>query len=175
MLDRDVAAKAKTNTWFLAQVKPNCEALAQRNLARQGFEAFLPQEEVTREMRGRFVTKLRPVFPGYIFVAFDPERGHWRSINGTYGIARLVSFGSQPAAVPTGLVDQLKSRCTDGGLLIPMEKIHAGDQVMLTKGPFHNLIAEVEELTPDRRVWVLLDVMGGERRVSVDLTELRGA
>ena len=32
-------------SWFLAQLKPNCANIADRNLKRQGFQTFLPVEE----------------------------------------------------------------------------------------------------------------------------------
>ena len=38
---------------------------------RQGFQTFLPMEEETRQRNGKFVTAMRPLFPGYIFVTFD--------------------------------------------------------------------------------------------------------
>ena len=104
--------------WFLAQLKPNCAHIAERNLGRQGFETFLPMEEETRTRKGKFITASRPMFPGYIFVAFDAARGLWRSVNSTYGITRLVSFGKEPAPVPHGLVHELRTRCDDSGLFV---------------------------------------------------------
>lgn len=159
--------------WFLAQVKPNCEAVAERNLKRQGFQIFLPREDVTRELRGRFVTRRRPVFPGYIFVAFDPAAGLWRSINGTYGVARLVSFGPDPAPVPAGLVPELMGRTNEEGVLAATESFKAGDQVVVSQGPFSNLVAQVVENAPERRVWVLLDIMGADRRIMLEMEQLR--
>jgi transcriptional antiterminator RfaH len=94
-------------TWFLAQLKPNCVQVASKNLGRQGFRTFLPMEEETRQRNGKFVMANKPLFPGYIFVAFDVTRGLWRSVNSTYGITRLVSFGKEPAPVPLDLVSQL--------------------------------------------------------------------
>ena len=58
-------------SWFLAQLKPNCANIADKNLKRQGFQTFLPIEEETRKRNGKFVTAMRPLFPGYIFVTFD--------------------------------------------------------------------------------------------------------
>ena len=174
MLEQNVATDVAA-TWFLVQVKPNCDAVAERNLDRQGFATFLPREDVTRELRGRFVTRRRPVFPGYLFVSFDPAQGLWRKINATYGVARLVSFGAEPAAVPDGLVAELQARCSQAGVLLPPEHLQIGDAVVLTRGPFANFAAEVVDLAPDQRVWVLLDVMGAERRVAVDAAQLRGA
>ena len=61
-------------TWFLAQLKPNSHRIAERNLARQGVRTFLPLQEETKRARGRFTTQMRPLFPGYLFVAFDVDR-----------------------------------------------------------------------------------------------------
>lgn len=160
-------------SWFLAQLKPNCANIADKNLKRQGFRTFLPLEEETRQRNGKFVTAMRPLFPGYIFVAFDVARGFWRTVNSTYGITRLVSFGKEPTAVPLDLVSQLMLRCDATGKLLPPKLLKPGDQVTLTKGPFANFVAEVEKIAPDRRVWVLMEIMGGQTRVAVGADQLR--
>ena len=155
-------------TWFLAQTKPNSHHIAERNLARQGFRTFLPLREETKRLRGRFTTRMRPLFPGYLFVAFDVDRGGWRAVNATHGITRLVSLGKEPTAVPRDLVHQLMLRCDREGKLIPSKQLAPGDEVMVTKGPFAEVIATIERIAPDRRVWVLMEIMGGETRVAVD-------
>lgn len=160
-------------TWFLAQLKPNSANIANKNLNRQGFKTFLPLEEETRQRNGKFVTAMRPLFPGYIFVAFDVARGLWRTVNSTYGITRLVSFGKEPAPVPLDLVSQLMLRCDANGILLPPKLLKPGDHVTVTKGPFANFVAEVEKLGPDRRVWVLMEIMGGKTRVAVRADQLR--
>ena len=160
-------------SWFLAQLKPNCANIADKNLTRQGFKTFLPLEEETRERNGKFVTTMRPLFPGYIFVAFDVALGLWRNVNSTHGITRLVSFGKEPAPVPLDLVSQLMLRCDAKGKLLPPKFLKPGDQVTLTKGPFANFVAEVEQIAPDRRVWVLMEIMGGQARVAVGADQLR--
>lgn len=160
-------------SWFLAQLKPNCAGIADKNLKRQGFNTFLPMEEETRQRNGKYVTAMRPLFPGYIFVAFDVTRGFWRTVNSTHGITRLVSLGKEPTAVPLDLVSQLMLRCDANGKLLPPKLLKPGDQVMLTKGPFTNFVAEVETIAPDRRVWVLMELMGGQTRVAVGADQLR--
>ncbi len=159
--------------WFLAQLKPNCGQIAERNLKRQGFETFLPLEELTQKQRGKFVTRLRPVFPGYIFVCFEAARGFWRSIHSTYGVTRLVSFGDEPAAVPLDIVSQLMLRCDADGKLLPPKVLQPGEEVRLTIGPFADFVATVEKTTPDQRVWVLMDLMGRQTRVAVEPDQLQ--
>lgn len=160
-------------SWFLAQFKPNCANIAEKNLARQGFKTFLPMDEQTRQQNGKFITTRRPMFPGYIFVAFDVAQGLWRTVKSTYGITRLVSYGEKPAVVPSDLVSQLMLSCDASGKLLPPQKLQPGDQVTLTKGPFANFAAEVVKIAPDRRVWVLMEIMGAKTKVVLAADQLR--
>jgi len=48
-----------------------------------------------------------------------------------------------------------------------------GDQVALNTAPFANFVAEVEKIAPDRRVLVLMEIMGGQTRVAVGADQLR--
>lgn len=162
-----------TTTWFLAQLRPNCAAIAQRNLDRQKFQTFLPLERDTRQRNGKFENIMRPLFPGYIFVALDRARGLWRSVNSTYGVTRLVSFGEAPAPVPNDLVAALRERCDDRGLLLPPATFHPGDTVTLNSGPFAKFVAEVEKVGVDQRVWILLDFMGRQTRVLAEPQHLK--
>lgn len=160
-------------TWFLAQFKPNCQNIAERNLARQGFETFLPVQETTLRVRGRFATRLRPLFPGYIFVMLDVVRGPWRAVNSTSGIVRLVSLAKEPTPVPSELVRQLMQRCDRKGRLLCPTGLKAGDRVTVTQGPFTDFVASIDTIEPDRRIWVLMDLMGARTRVAVGAEQIR--
>lgn len=160
-------------SWFLAQLKPNSVKIAERNLKRQGFRTFLPVEEVTKRAKSKFVTAEQPMFPGYIFVAFNVTKGGWRAINSTNGITRLVSFGKDPAPVPLDIISGLMLRCDAQGKLMQPKLLYPGDQVAMTHGPFADFVAEVEKIEPDRRVWVLMDLMGSHTRVAVGADQLR--
>lgn len=157
----------RRTTWLLAQVKPNSARIADRNLTRQGFQTFMPTQEETTRNRGKFLTTLKPLFPGYIFVAFDTAQGGWHAVNSTYGISRLVSLGKEPVAVPLDLVSQLMLRCDEAGKLRPPRILKPGEVVCVTSGPFASFVATIEAITPDKRVWVLLDLMGRQMRVAI--------
>lgn len=159
--------------WFLLQFKPNSHRLAERNLIRQGFKIFLPMQEVTRRKSTRFVNDLRPLFPGYMFVAFEPKSAPWRKINGTIGVSKLVSFDGQPKPVPLDLVSGLMQRCDTAGKLLPAKQLTAGDQVELLTGPFANFIATVETIDIKQRIWVLMECMGQRTRMRVKADQLQ--
>lgn len=161
--------------WYLAQFKPNSHQIAKRNLDQQGFRTFLPLQEETYRWRGRFMTEKRPLFPGYIFLSFDVHEGAWRAVRSTQGITRLVSLGAGPTAVPTQVVSQLMLRCDRDGNLLPPRILQKGDAVTLTKGPFAGFTATIEGMAPERRICLLLELMGHNMRVSARSSDLRAA
>lgn len=163
----------RQSTWFLAQFKPNSHIIAERNLTRQGFQTFLPMQESTKRARGKFITHMRPLFPGYIFVALDKLSGGWRAVNSTYGVIKLVCLGKEPTPVPFDLVNQLILRCDQEGKLLPPKLLKPGDQVILTSGPLADFVATIESVAPDRRIYVLMEMMGAKTRVIVAPDQLR--
>lgn len=174
MADRRVTLP-EGQAWYLAQLKPNSLEIARRNLMRQGFPLFVPQRVETRRMGGRFRTGPFPLFPGYLFIALDPAEGRWRAVNGTKGVTRLVAFGGRPAAVPQGLVAEIARACdTDEGPA-PEAPVQPGDAMRIAGGPFAGFLAQVLQAEPDRRVWVLIDLMGQQTRIEVPRAALRRA
>ena len=154
-------------SWFLVQYKSNSHRVALRNLHRQGFETFLPTQDVTQPKSTKFVQQLKPLFPGYMFVAFKRESASWRQINSTIGVSRLVSLDGQPRELPLGLVSGLVLRCDASGKILPPAQISAGDEVQVVSGPFANFIATVENIDAEHRIWVLIDFMGQGARLQV--------
>jgi len=153
--------------WFVAQLKPNSDAIAQRNLQRQGFTTFLPRFQKTERKATRFRETQRPLFPGYVFVSVSVADGRWRAINSTQGITRLVSFNAHPAQLPGGFVEGLQARCDADGLLRPIEALAPGEMARVTEGPFADFIVQVESIGNDQRLWVLFDLMGRQTRLVV--------
>ena len=154
-------------SWFLVQYKSNSHRVALRNLHRQGFETFLPTQDVTQPKSTKFVQQLKPLFPGYMFVAFKRESASWRQINSTIGVSRLVSLDGQPRELPLGLVSGLVLRCDASGKILPPAQISAGDEVQVVSGPFANFIATVENIDAGHRTWALVDFMGQGARLQV--------
>ena len=155
--------------WLAAQFKPNSHMIALRNLERQGFGTFLPLYKKAILIGRRSRAILRPLFPGYVFVSYRPNDQSWQTINHTNGITRLVSAGDTPLAVPTRLIEDLRARCDDQNVFHPLESIKPGTQVKIEVGPFANFLATVDEVESDRRVWLLIDLLGRTNRVNASI------
>ena len=161
------------NQWYLIQFKPNSHRMAERNLHRQGFETFLPMQKITRRKASRFVSDLKPLFPGYMFVNVNSDLAPWRSINSTIGVSKLVSFEGKPKLLPIQLISGLMLRCDASGTLLPPKSLSAGDSVEMLTGPFANFIATVDTIDPEQRIWVLMDFMGQKTRMQVTADQLQ--
>ena len=162
--------------WYAAQVRPNCLHMAVRGLTRQGFEFFLPKIVSDKKTTGGVAVPWAPLFPGYIFVRFDPARPAWRAINGTRGVTKLVSFGNGgPRPVPNGFIDELQAHCNENGLLLAPDDLAPGDRVRVLRGPFADLVTEIARIEPDRRIWILIEIMGRTTRMGVELDDLARA
>ena len=97
--------------WFLVHCKPNAERIALRNFENQKISAFLPLQKMTHRKGTTFQTLIKPLFPGYIFVAQDPFEGQWQKINNTRGVVRLVCLAGKPSPMPFTIMHQLFVRC----------------------------------------------------------------
>lgn len=168
MVPFDPKLSDQETAWYLAQIKPQAYRIAQRNLHRQEIPTFLPLHNVTRKERGRFVTRDVPLFPGYMFVAFDITSGALRKVNATLGVNRIVTVGDTPADIPRHVVEGLRQRCDDSGRLDVPDAPGIGDEVTLVMGPFADFVATVEKLDPDQRIWVLIDLLGRKTRLAID-------
>ena len=158
--------------WLITQIKPNSYSLAVRNLERQGFETFLPTMEITHRQENKFFVKDVHAFPGYLFVCFNPHIDTWRKINSTYGVSKILTFNKKPALISSELILGLKIKYErNNNNLIKKENLQRGDFIKFYSGPFAELIAKVDSVNEKNRIWILLEAMGGNRKLKLLNTE----
>jgi transcriptional antiterminator RfaH len=157
--------------WFIAQIKPNSYNSAIQNLERQGFETFLPTMETTQRQKNRFIVKNDYVFPGYMFVCFEPHTLSWTKINSTYGVSKVLAFNKKPSEISSDLILELKKRYQINSNLLQKANLQKGDAIKFCTGPFVDLIAKVENVDKNNRIWVLLETLGGRHRLKLQNIE----
>ncbi len=153
--------------WYVVHIQPHAESRAIFHLDRQGYRVFCPRIQKTVRHSRKVNRVLAPLFPGYLFVSLDITRERWRSVNGTRGVIRLVTCGDAPEPVPSGIVEALRRRLTDDGVIAWGAAFRVGQSVQIADGPFVDLVGILEHLDAHGRVRVLLDLLG--RSVSVAL------
>jgi transcriptional antiterminator RfaH len=157
--------------WCIAQIKPNSYRTATQNLEQQGFETFDPIMQITQRTKDKFHFKNVRVFPGYLFVLFDPNINTWSKINSTYGVSKILTFNKKPSKISSDLILELKNRYEINSKPTQKEKLKKGDSIKFYMGPFTDLIAKVESIDAKNRIWVLLEAMGSNKRIKIQNIE----
>ena len=158
---REAMELVESERWYVARTQPHREAQAAQQLRNQSYRVFLPRFFKSRRHARKFETVLAPLFPRYLFVVLDLTRDRWRSVNGTYGVDRLLMRGGLPEAVPNGLVEQLVAVAEPQGVVRLGHSLQKGQAIRVTAGPFADFMGRLERLDDCGRVRVLLEIMGG--------------
>lgn len=154
--------------WFVIHTRPNAEKQAEWHLRNQAFaDVYLPCYRKRRSHARKIEWVTAPVFPRYLFVRMDTETAQWRAIRSTVGVVDIVRNADRPAPVPEGIVEAIRAREGDDGLLALTAKFARGESVHICGGAFdgQNGLFECED--DEKRVVVLLDLLGRSVRVRV--------
>jgi len=160
---------AGVDRWYAVCCKPRQEAVAEENLLRQGFHVYLPRIRIRQRRRGHWLDAVEVLFPRYIFIRIDPQRRSIASIRSTRGAVGLVRFGGQPAVVPDGVMDALRQR-EDAASGLHQDKrplFNAGEPIKLVDGPLAGMEGVFTQQDGDKRVIVLLELLGKANKVTV--------
>ncbi len=158
--------------WYVVQALARREPIAKMRLAAQGDRIFLPQMIKTVRQARKMRQARVAVFPGYLFVALNPLKDRWRSINGTIGVARMIMANEGPAPVPRGIVESLASYLDNQGICRFDRDLKEGQQVRIVSGPFAHLIGQIATLDGKGRARVLLKIMSNEIVTTLDQSSL---
>ncbi len=155
-------------SWYVVHTHALSENRAEAHLCRQGYDVYLPQCRKWRRHARRRELVQRPLFPRYLFVLLDVMKASWRPILSTVGVSTLLMRESGPIPVPPGVVEQIQKSEAGGLFDRALERrFSPGDQVRIVEGPFADLIGRFQGLADRERVFVLLNLM--ERQVKVSL------
>jgi transcriptional antiterminator RfaH len=158
------------SVWHVVQTHTHAEVKAQMHLARQGFETYLPRYLKRRRHARRTETIASPLYPRYLFVAFNAAIHRWRAIYSTIGVTRLIGVGDVPSSIDSSIISTLKSRENTQGF-IQLERrprFAIGDKVRVREGIFSDSLGLFEGVDDRERVTILLDLLGRKVRVVLD-------
>lgn len=163
--------------WFAIHTKPGGERLAEGNLLRQGFDAYLPLRTKTRQRGKRGIAIKAPLFPRYLFVCIDLDEQPWQKINNTFGVSYIVSFGGRPAPLQDSVVQEIKSRETEDGVidLSLLQSLSPGDSIKIADGAFTDRAGIFQCSSDNDRVVVLLNLLGRQTTVTINRSNVIAA
>ena len=134
-------------------------------LALAGYQTYYSRLRDRRIRHGRRVELTPPLFPGYCFIAVELQ---WHAARWTAGVINLIMDGVGPARVPDAVIAEIRRREVDGLIeLAPPPPLRRGARVRILRGPFTGHLAIFADMRPRERVEILLQLLGGEQRVTL--------
>jgi len=118
--------------------------------------------------------KIKPYFPGYLFIHVNPDLVGSSVLKWIPGTVGLVSFGNELASVPDDLLQTIRDH------IDRINKVHShshsefvrGEQVKIQLGPFAGYQAIFDTYAPGHeRVQVLLQMLQ-DRQIKLDLARM---
>ena len=145
--------------------------LGLRKLKRQGLMFFYHLSSKPQKRMAGFGI-LRPLFPMYLFMSTSIDPVPWKSVNGTRGVAKAVTFDGIFRPINTRIIEGLQQRCNENGVVQHLGDIGLGDLVKIERGPFAEFICTVDQIKNDKRVLVLIDILQQQTKAEVFVDEV---
>lgn len=122
--------------WYVIQSHPNKEQFLFKQIKLLGIEVFYPKIKVKPvNPRSR---KIRPYFPGYMFIKTDPDMIGTSNIKWMPHSKGIIAFGGEPSIVPESLINALKQKVGDSedSVIEIKEEFNSGTPISIKYGPF---------------------------------------
>ncbi|MBN1304023.1 MAG: hypothetical protein JXA13_06275 [Anaerolineales bacterium] len=156
--------------WYAIRSKPHKEDFLWGQLAARKIETFYPRIKV--QPQNPRAKKVRPYFPGYLFVRVDLGDITSSSLQWMPGAVGVVSFDGQPSSIPETLIMAIRQRIDQDNAAMKASRtgFKPGEAVIVQTGPFAGYEAIFDSSLPgEDRVRVLLKMIN-HRQVLVDLS-----
>jgi transcriptional antiterminator NusG len=121
------------------------------------FEILLPTEVVSEVKAGKKSTKVRKLYPGYVFIQAKLYGDDKKLINKPWyfvkEVAGVIGFvgGDRPAALRQSEIDEIRARIeAANGKEVPKVQYTVGEEVKITDGAFASLTGRIDEIDPER-------------------------
>jgi len=177
-LDAEVSAAAASarqsaglgQHWYAAYTCANHEKQVATQLDVRAVEHFLPLYDSVRRWKDRRMKLQLPLFPGYVFVRLL-LRDRLKVLQ-VPGVARLISFNGQPAALPDNEIEALRAGLATQLRAEPHPYLTVGRRVRVKHGPLEGVEGILIRKKNAYRVVLSLDLIKQSASVEVDASDL---
>ena len=147
------------------------------------FEVLLPTEVVSEVKNGKKSTKVRKLYPGYVFInlsLYDAEKQviikPFYFVKDAAGVIGFVG-GDKPAPLRQAEIDDIKARVeAASGKEVPKVTFDVGEEVKITDGAFANLTGRVDEVDPARgKLKIFVSIFGRFTPVELEYWQVQRA
>ena len=123
-------------------------------------------------------TKMKNLYPGYVFVEMIMTDDAWYVVRNTPGVTGFIGSsgkGAKPTPLQPAEVDKILGSMGISRIDVDTE-LTEGTKVKIIAGPFNGMFGKVDSLDiPNQKVMLLVDLFGQETSVEVELSQIENA
>jgi len=159
-------------SWYAVYVRARHERKVMDALRRKEVECYLPVRKETRQWSDRKKEVVEPLIRGYLFVHIDIR--FYYDVMVTPGVISFVQFDQKPTIIPEFQIEDLKIFLRGGGQQVEVtsEHIRKGQMVLISDGPFKDVIGEVTELRGKKRILIRIRALGCTVHAQLDTDKI---
>ena len=154
--------------WYALYVKSRHEFVVSDELHRKGVETFLPSVTKFNQWKDRKKQVETPLFPGYLFVCFEPNPEKFLNVIKTRGTVTFVCLQpGHPAQVDPEEINSLKIMLASGKPIDICPHLQEGAAVRIKRGIFQGAQGILVKKQNQHKFIVTITLLG--RSVGVNI------
>ena len=161
MDDNTVAQK-----WFALQVRTRWESSTSVLLEGKGYRTLLPTYKVRRGWNGKSREVSAPLFPGYVFCQFDPQKR--LPVLVTPGVKSVVSSGRVPLAVDDAEVAAIHTVVASGCQAEPWPYLEVGQRIRIESDSLRGLEGILIQFKGNHRIVISVSLLRRSVALEID-------
>ena len=169
MSTNGVASVTANVRWYALRVRSNCEKVVASSLKGKGYSEFLPLYR--RASRRRREQIELPLFPGYVFGAFDVNQRF--PVLTIPGVVHIVGVGHAPEPIDRVELEAIERFISSGKAVEPWPFLKAGEFVLVERGPLTGLEGMLVQVKNSQRLVVSLSLLQRSVAVEIDRDSVR--
>ncbi len=168
-----MSESGNNDLWYVVRAQTKREHTSASYIRKElGLEVVAPQIRYTKVTRRGKVLWKEAMFPGYLFVKFDREEDE-KAVCYAPGVLKLVRFGDNVPDIEEEFVLSLMDMVGDEEVLDLQHGVELGQEYEVAEGALKGNTGEVVEvLSGGQRALLLMEMIGGERVIEVDVFSL---
>jgi transcription antitermination factor NusG len=119
--------------WYALFVRSRHEKTVENSLRSKRYSVFSPSYRTKRKRVDRIAEIEVPLFPGYVFCQFDPNKR--LPILMTPGVVGVVGRGNRPEPVDDAEIDSIRTVAMAGRSVQPWPFLKLGQRIRMQSGP----------------------------------------
>ena len=160
-----------SDAWYAIWTRSRHEQVVRDQIAKKGYEAFLPTIAKLSRWKDRKKKIDLPLFPGYCFARFEPDKR--LPILTCTGVVSIVSFDGEIAPIPEQEIDGIRRLVESDLQYDPCPLIREGMMAEVVSGPLKGVIGRLVRKGAHARLVLAVDLIGQAVSVEVDAADVR--